>query len=124
MFFLICRFRATYFFGEKVLTLAFIVKGLLEVAMSFLIAQGVLWLLLLFIAKGNHENNVVYSLFDIINRPLKKAGKALAPPFIKGVYINYYSFIVLLYLWIFVTFLVLPELCLKSGLSLSSCKFK
>lgn len=106
------------------LTFAFIVKGLLEVAMSFLIAQGALWLLLLFVGKGGHENNFVYSLFEVITRPLKKVGNILAPRFIKGVYINYYSFILLLYLWIFVTFLVLPELCLSNGFSLSSCKFK
>jgi len=73
-----------------------ILRALVEVAMLFLLGQGLLALL----AGRGRENNTMYKLFVIITGPVVKAMRFVTPKQIIDRHIPYMAFAVLFWLWI------------------------
>ena len=73
-----------------------ILRALVEVAMLFLLGQGLLALL----AGRGRENNIMYKLFVIITGPVVKAMRMVTPKQIIDRHIPYIAFAVLFWLWI------------------------
>lgn len=73
-----------------------ILRALVEVAMLFLLGQGLLALL----AGRGRDNNTMYKLFVIITGPVVKAMRFVTPRQIIDKHIPYMAFAVLFWLWI------------------------
>jgi hypothetical protein len=73
-----------------------VLRALVEVAMLFLIGQGILALL----AGSRRHSNVVYKLFVIVTQPVMKAVRFIAPPQIIDKHLPFVAFFVLFWLWI------------------------
>jgi hypothetical protein len=73
-----------------------VLRALVEVAMLFLLGQGLLALL----AGRGRENNIMYKLFVIITGPVVKAMRKVTPKQIIDRHIPYMAFAVLFWLWI------------------------
>ncbi len=73
-----------------------ILRALVEVAMLFLLGQGLLALL----AGRGRDNNPMYRLFLIITGPVVKAMRFVTPKQIIDKHIPYMAFAVLFWLWI------------------------
>ena len=71
-------------------------RALVEVAMLFLLGQGLLALL----AGRGRNNNPMYKLFLIITGPVVKAMRMIMPKQIIDRHIPYIAFAVLFWLWI------------------------
>jgi hypothetical protein len=73
-----------------------ILRALVEVAMLFLLGQGLLALL----AGRGRDNNPMYKLFVIVTGPVVKAMRFVTPKQIIDKHIPYMAFAVLFWLWI------------------------
>ena len=73
-----------------------VLRALVEVAMLFLLGQGLLALL----AGRGRDNNPMYRLFLIITGPVVKAMRKVTPKQIIDKHIPYMAFAVLFWLWI------------------------
>jgi hypothetical protein len=71
-------------------------RALAEVAMLFLLGQGLLALL----AGSRRHTNAMYQLFLIVTAPVLKAARKLTPPQIIDRHLPFVSFAVLFWLWI------------------------
>jgi hypothetical protein len=71
-------------------------RALVEVAMMFLLGQGLLALL----AGRNRNNNPMFKLFLIITGPVVKATRMIFPKQIIDRHIPYIAFALLFWLWI------------------------
>lgn len=73
-----------------------ILRALVEVALFFLLGQGVLALL----AGNKRHNNGVYKLFVLITTPVIKLVRFIAPPQIIDRHLPFVAFFVLFWAWI------------------------
>jgi len=73
-----------------------VVRALVEVALLFLIGQGMLALL----AGSRRHDNIVYKLFVIVTSPVLKIVRFIAPPQILDRHLPFVAFFVLLWLWL------------------------
>jgi uncharacterized protein YggT (Ycf19 family) len=73
-----------------------ILRALVEVAMLFLVGQGILALL----AGSRRHNNGVYKLFVLITSPVLKIIRFITPPQIIDRHLPYVAFFVLFWCWI------------------------
>lgn len=73
-----------------------ILRALVEVAMFFLLGQGVLALL----AGAKRHDNGVYKLFVLITSPVIKLVRFIAPPQIIDRHLPFVAFFVLFWAWI------------------------
>ena len=73
-----------------------ILRAIVEVALFFLIGQGILALL----AGSRRHSNGVYRLFLIITRPVLKIVRFIAPPQIIDKHLPFVAFFVLFWCWI------------------------
>ncbi|WP_131111642.1 hypothetical protein [Sulfuricystis thermophila] len=73
-----------------------ILRALIEVAMFFLLGQGLLALLA---GKKRHDNGV-YKLFVLITSPVIKLVRFIAPPQIIDRHLPFVAFFVLFWAWI------------------------
>ena len=73
-----------------------ILRALVEVAMLFLLGQGLLALL----AGRGRDNNIMYKLFVVITGPVVKAMRMVTPKQIIDKHIPFMAFAVLFWLWI------------------------
>lgn len=73
-----------------------ILRALVEVAMLFLLGQGLLALL----AGRGRDNNTMYKLFLIVTGPVVKAMRVVTPRQIIDKHIPFMAFAVLFWLWI------------------------
>ncbi|MCX7146929.1 MAG: hypothetical protein NT042_12180 [Sulfuritalea sp.] len=73
-----------------------VLRALVEVAMLFLLGQGLLALL----AGRGRDNNPMYRLFLIITGPVVKAMRFVTPKQIIDKHIPFIAFAVLFWLWI------------------------
>ena len=71
-------------------------RALVEVAMLFLVGQGVLALL----AGGRRHDNGVYKLFRLFTRPVIGLMRMILPPQIIDRHLPFVAFFVLFWLWI------------------------
>lgn len=73
-----------------------ILRALVEVALLFLVGQGILALL-----AGNRRNdNAIYKLFVIVTQPVLKLVRMISPPQIIDRHLPFMAFFVLFWLWI------------------------
>jgi len=73
-----------------------ILRAIVEVALFFLIGQGILALL----AGSRRHSNGVYRLFLIITRPVLKIVRFISPPQIIDKHLPFVAFFVLFWCWI------------------------
>lgn len=106
------------------LSILFVIKGMVELCMAFLFGQAMMWVFLLFLNQEDKKSNFIYSLFDVINAPLKKAARLLAPRAILDSHLGIYAFGLLFTIFIFLIVLVIPEACQSYGLALKDCKIR
>ncbi len=71
-------------------------RALVEVALLFLLGQGVLALL----AGSRRHDNAVYRLFVLVTRPVLKLVRLVAPPQIIDRHLPFVAFFLLFWLWI------------------------
>ncbi|MDO8787363.1 MAG: hypothetical protein Q7J42_04745 [Sulfuritalea sp.] len=71
-------------------------RALVEVAMLFLLGQGLLGLL----AGRGRDSNTMYKLFLIITGPVLKTARRILPPQIIDKHLPYIAFAVLFWMWI------------------------
>lgn len=71
-------------------------RALVEVAMMFLIGQGLLALL----AGSRRHTNGVYRLFVLITSPVLKIVRFISPPQVIDKHLPFVAFFVLFWLWI------------------------
>lgn len=73
-----------------------VLRALVEVAMLFLLGQGLLALL----AGSRRHDNTMYKLFLIITGPVVKAARRVTPRQIIDKHVPFIAFAVLFWLWI------------------------
>jgi hypothetical protein len=73
-----------------------VLRALAEVAMLFLLGQGLLALL----AGRGRDNNTMYKLFLIVTGPVVKAMRRLTPRQIIDKHVPFIAFAVLFWIWI------------------------
>jgi hypothetical protein len=78
-----------------------ILRALVEVALLFLIGQGVLALL----AGSRRHTNMVYKFFLIVTQPVMKIVRFIAPPQIVDKHLPFVAFFVLFWCWIGLAYL-------------------
>lgn len=76
-------------------------RALVEVALLFLVGQGLLALL----AGGRRHTNTIYQLFVIVTRPVLKIVRFVAPPQIIDKHLPFVAFFLLFWLWIGLAYL-------------------
>jgi hypothetical protein len=78
-----------------------ILRALVEVALLFLIGQGILALL----AGSRRHTNIVYKFFLIVTQPVMKIVRFIAPPQIVDKHLPFVAFFVLFWCWIGLAYL-------------------
>jgi hypothetical protein len=78
-----------------------ILRALGEVALLFLIGQGILALL----AGSRRHTNIVYKFFLIVTQPVMKLVRFIAPPQIIDKHLPFVAFFVLFWCWIGLAYL-------------------
>jgi hypothetical protein len=78
-----------------------ILRALVEVALLFLIGQGILALL----AGSRRHGNIVYKFFLIVTQPVMKIVRFIAPPQIIDKHLPFVAFFVLFWCWIGLAYL-------------------
>lgn len=78
-----------------------VLRALVEVALLFLVGQGILALL----AGGRRHANTVYQLFVIVTRPVLKVVRFVSPPQIMDRHLPFVAFFLLFWLWIGLAYL-------------------
>ena len=78
-----------------------ILRAIVEVALLFLVGQGLLALL----AGNRRHNNGVYRLFLLITRPVIKLVRIIAPPQVIDKHLPFVAFFLLFWLWIGLAYL-------------------
>lgn len=73
-----------------------ILRALVEVAMLFLVGQGILALL----AGSRRHSNIVYKFFLIVTQPVLKLVRFISPPQIIDKHLPFVAFFVLFWCWI------------------------
>lgn len=73
-----------------------ILRALVEVALLFLLGQGILALL----AGSRRHDNAIYKLFVIVTQPVLKLVRMISPPQIIDRHLPFVAFFVLFWLWI------------------------
>jgi hypothetical protein len=72
-----------------------ILKGIVEVVLFCLLAQGILFLF----AGVTRDKNIVYRIFATVTRPIWKATRWVTPRFIVDAHVGFVSFFFLSVLW-------------------------
>lgn len=78
-----------------------VLRGLVEVAMLFLVGQGILALL----AGSRRHTNIVYKFFLIVTQPVLKLVRFISPPQIIDKHLPFVAFFFLFWLWIGLAYL-------------------
>jgi uncharacterized protein YggT (Ycf19 family) len=78
-----------------------VLRALVEVAMLFLIGQGLLALL----AGRRRHTNPIYQLFVLVTGPVLKLVRCIAPPQIIDKHLPFVAFFVLFWCWIGLAYL-------------------
>ena len=73
-----------------------VLRALVEVAMMFLLGQGLLALL----AGSRRHTNTIYKLFVIVTAPVLKSARAVLPRQIIDKHVPYIAFALLFWCWI------------------------
>lgn len=90
-------------------------KALAELAAMFLLGRGLLYVL----AGSKRDKNLFYQIFCIVTDPLLRLARLLSPRAILDRHIPFVAFLLVAWIWIFVVFWVIPEVC-SAGLDCSA----
>ena len=74
------------------LQLVIILKGINEIALSALLAQGILYVF----AGAKRDSNVIYFIFKTITTPVMKLARAISPRFVLDQHIGFVALFILL----------------------------
>ena len=85
------------------------VKALAELALLFLLGQGLLYIL----AGQKREGNFVYQLFRTLTNPVLRATRSITPKFIVDRHTPYVAVLLLFWIWLATLFLM-AQVC-ESG---------
>lgn len=83
------------------LLLLSVLRALLQVALLFLLGQGILALL----AGSRRDANPIYRLFVVVTRPVLRLVRKLAPPQVIDQHLPFVAFFLLFWLLVAVTYL-------------------
>lgn len=103
------------------LSVLFVFKGMLELAMAFLLAQGILWALLLLLQPGRYLENPIYQLLQVVTKPLIGLSRKVSPKFVVQKHLGLYAFWMLCVMWLILVW-YLPDLCRSYNLTIEQCK--
>ena len=78
------------------------VKALVELALLFLLGQGLLYIL----AGQKREGNFVYQLFRTLTTPVLRATRSITPKFIVDRHTPYVAVLLLFWIWLATLFLM------------------
>jgi len=78
-----------------------ILRAIVEVALLFLVGQGLLALL----AGGRRHNNAIYQFFLIVTRPVLKVVRKISPPQVIDKHLPFVAFFLLFWCWIGLAYL-------------------
>ncbi len=78
-----------------------VLRALTEVALLFLLGQGILGLL----AGGRRHTNTIYQLFVLVTSPVLKIVRKISPPQIIDKHLPFVAFFMLFWLWIGLAYL-------------------
>jgi hypothetical protein len=101
--------------GEPLLTLVSIVKLLAEIALLFLVGQGVLAVL----AGAKRQENMFYQLLQIVTRPVLRAARFIAPKVVVDRHVPLVALLLLAFIWLVATFAKI-SICVEIGVQ--QCK--
>jgi hypothetical protein len=92
------------------LSIAVIVKALLELSGFFLLGRGLIYVF----AGAKREQNLVYQIFQVLTRPLLRIARLVSPRVVVDRHMAYVAFLIVFWLWLMLFFFVLPDLCAAS----------
>ena len=95
---------------------AIILKGLIEVALLFMVGQG----LLIVLAGASRHQNLFYRVFTTVTGPIIKATRFITPRFIVDQHIGLVAFFLLVILWVLAVALKVHFFLEESGARLPS----
>lgn len=78
-----------------------VLRALVEVAMLFMLGQGLLYIL----AGRGRANNPMYKLFVLVTSPVIKVMRLISPPQILDKHLAFVAFFALFWLWIGLAYL-------------------
>lgn len=78
-----------------------VLRALTEVALLFLLGQGILALL----AGGRRHTNTIYQLFVLVTRPVLKIVRKISPPQIIDKHLPFVAFFLLFWAWVGLAYL-------------------
>lgn len=90
-----------------------ILKALAEIAGMFLLGQGVLYLL----AGPKRETNFMYSLFQLLTRPIMRIARAITPRLVVDRHIPFVALLIVFWLWVIATMLLI-QYCAGDNMAL------
>lgn len=93
------------------------VKALAELALLFLLGQGLLYIL----AGQKREGNFVYQLFRTLTNPVLRATRAITPKFIVDRHTPYVAVLLLFWIWLATLFLM-AQVCEGGGIDCKAMK--
>jgi len=89
------------------LLIVIVLKGLLELAGLFLIAQGALHMM----AGAKRDSNIFYQILQIVTRPVLRFTRFITPRMVVDRHIPYVALLLVVWGWLILLFWILPELC-------------
>jgi hypothetical protein len=99
------------------LMLLTIVKALAELAMLFLLGQGMLYIL----AGQKREGNFFYQLLRTVTRPVTRMTRIVTPRFVIDRHIPYAAGLLLFWIWLLVLYLIM-QFCQGAGIDCKALK--
>ena len=96
---------------ELVYQIAGIVQLVLTLALLFLAGQGVLYVL----AGRKRDSNLFYQLFQVLTRPVFRLTRAVTPKVIIDRHVPFVAFLLLVWIWLVLALMVLPDLACQLG---------
>jgi hypothetical protein len=96
---------------EALYQIAGIVHLLVTLGLLFLAGQGVLYVL----AGHKRATNLFYQLFQVLTRPVIRLTRAITPKVIIDRHVPFVAFLLLVWIWLVLALMVLPDLACQLG---------
>jgi hypothetical protein len=96
---------------EALYQIASIVHLLVTLGLLFLAGQGVLYVL----AGHKRATNLFYQLFQVLTRPVIRLTRAITPKVIIDRHVPFVAFLLLVWIWLVLALMVLPDLACQLG---------
>ena len=93
------------------LLFAIILKGMVELLLLVMVAQGLLHVL----AGASRHQNLVYRMFATVTAPVMKAVRWITPRFIVDQHLGFVAFFLLIVLWVLALALKVQAVAAQAG---------